>query len=476
MIFNAKKTKWIITGTVALGATMALVRCGGGSSSSTLDTSSISSYLASGFAVSSPTASSSSSFAMAAYKPMGSSAEVDPDAPIETKAAAVTALAEGSTCSFTLPNLGSLGARANCYGPNVTYSSHPDGSPTSGTLPGGDLGIWNYTEAGSGEACAVAQLNTISSAASAYIDASLLLQAASICTIKNAGKTAPAEGESLDYTTELAAKIAAPATITSAVVKRTDADTAEFVISGTTDGTKAFSVTVQHNASSTTSYTGMIYGTFKTANKDAFSVEYSRSGDDIKARMLAGGWNTSATDADIFNSSHQVNAGGTFQGNMNHAVLNFNTSTKVGSMSYAWQAGNGDSHTRVFNVYVSGTSGSRKGCGYFGFGDKFVATMASNKNEIKGMICNWAGPGNSHSMTSSSGKAQKQCFTESSGKFVLDTSAASKNQILYWPTNSCDKGGVSVTAAQEGETGSTNNLVTLASDTDYSSYSAPSAP
>jgi len=444
------------------------------------DLTSYMSYLADGFAVSSPTAKSSSSTLQAQSSEYRAMAVLTSEATISEKAEIVKELAEGKSaagCSFTLPNLGQLGARANCYGPSVDYTGHPDGSAPSGSLPGGDLGIWNYAEAGSGEACAVAQLNKLSSSASAYVDASLLLQAASICSLDAAGKTLPDVGSEAVYTTELSASLAGPtgATITSATVKRTAESVAEFIIEGTTNGSSMFKTTIRHTVgSSETEYTGIIFGSFVTAAKDAFSVEYSRSGSALKARLVAGSWATSTADATIFDStSSRVNAGGTFQGNMNHAILNFDTTAKTGTISYAWQAGSGDSNTRVFNAYVSGTAGSRTGCGFFGYGAKFSTDFASNTNAISGMICNWAGPGNNHVTHLQSSKAQKQCFTESSGKFVQETP---KNAILYWPTNSCDKGSISVTPSQEGETGTANALATLSSDTDFAVYAAPAAP
>lgn len=168
--------------------------------------------------------------------------------------------------------------------------------------------------------------------------------------------------------------------------------------------------------------------------------------------------------------------------NINHGIFNVHPDTWVGNVSYAWQAGSGDSNTRVFNVIVSATAG----CGFFGYGGAFnTTTGTAPSNAITNMICNWAGPGNQH--TGLTGKAQKQCMTKSSaGVFAIDST---KNNISYAPVNSC-----SMTAGQLGANGSafgykltsasypgtqpavTNDLVTLASDTDYATYTAPTAP
>jgi hypothetical protein len=90
---------------------------------------------------------------------------------------------------------------------------------------------------------------------------------------------------------------------------------------------------------------------------------------------------------------------------------------------------------------------------------------------ISGMICNWAGPGNSHTPVN---YVQKQTLTLTSSKFV-----ASNSLITYDPVNSCESSdttfsytgpaGTSITADT-----TTMNLVGLSEVS--ANITAPTAP
>ena len=102
-----------------------------------------------------------------------------------------------------------------------------------------------------------------------------------------------------------------------------------------------------------------------------------------------------------------------------------------GLYNYVWQAGEGDSHARIFNF---GLETASSGESYFGYGD----TVDQTDGSILGFICNWAGPGNDHTLQD---YAQRQHFTynETSGLFEPTNEAAS--DIIYAPTNSCTYDG-----------------------------------
>lgn len=492
---------------IAAIAVLTFQACGGGSSGSAASTAWLESF-AQGLAISSPTATSSSSASVLSAdkaRLLSETNTVDPKADAATKSAALEAIAKGETaaCTVYLPNLGTLGQNADCYGPQVAYSDHvdcagaagctPDGgtadadgndSPndTDGddTLPTGDLGIWDAA-ASSGEACAAAQMNQLMSNASAYVDASLLMQAAAVCVLNSNGTALPGTGETVDFTSSLSGQVQSNSgtpTISSATVTPAG-EGYEFNISGTSDGAREFSVTIRHvseNADNT-NFKGVIYGNFNTQNKDAFSVVYNKTGDDVKAKLAAGSWSSDTASSDIFDSDGIMNVGGSFQGNMNYALINANLETGVGTTSYAWQAGSGDDKTRVFNVYTAAGDSGLEGCGFFGFGGQFSATLSQNDNGIDGFICNWAGVGNDHSMSGTSGWAQKQCFAQNSEGLFAEN--VSKRKIRYWPSVACSGGsGMALSPYPDHNSGgasTTSDLVSdLAGDTDFStSYTAP---
>ena len=204
-------------------------------------------------------------------------------------------------------------------------------------------------------------------------------------------------------------------------------------------------------------------------------MTFSRSGTSLATRLVAGTWNSGTSSDSMIDSNGDIILDDSWSGNMNQAIVNMDTSTGLGSVSAAWQAGSGDSNTRVFNAYTATSGSSTIGCGFFGYGADFDSDYSNNTNTIDGFICNWAGPGNDHSMSGTTGKGQKQCFTQTSGVFAEDTS---KRAITYAPTVSCDDTDGSFTydfPAHSGD-GATNDLVTLSGDSDFSSYTAPSAP
>jgi len=390
---------------------------------------------------------------------------------------AILTKAAAGGCNITLPNLGGFSARAECYGPQVNYANHPNGSGGSGQFPTGDLGLWEATEGGT-EACASAQINELMATTSIYIDTALMLEASAICLLDTAGTAIPSVGGSADFTSdfETSLKVNNPsATATNASVTQTATDLFEYSFSGTTDGAKAYDVTIRIKKTDASTYQGRIFGYFTTMNKDAFSTTFSRSGTDLKVRMVAGSWLGAAADSSIFSSGGDLIQDDSFHGSMNQAIVDVNLDTLAGNLSYAWQAGSGDDKTRVFNAYTTVSGSDVSGCGFFGYGNDFEADYASNTNAIDGFICNWAGPGNDHSMSSTSGKAQKQCFQSDSSGVMAEVTG--KRAITYAPNVACnDTTAFTYDFPAHSADGATNNLITLSSDPDYASFSAPSAP
>ncbi len=156
----------------------------------------------------------------------------------------------------------------------------------------------------------------------------------------------------------------------------------------------------------------------------------------------------------VSESDFTTNITSGWQNNANYLLANYDPSTGVGSYQYAWQAGSGDSHSRVFNASITNSDSVTSGVAYFGFGPNM--SSSSGLGTMSGMICNWAGPSNSHTPIS---KVQKQTMTSNGTLFSATTS-----MITYDPVNSCDSNtsgfsftGSSGTAITADTT--TNNLV-----------------
>ncbi len=431
------------------------------------------------------------------------------DDTIAEKKAKIDAVANGTTaasCQAVLPNFSSTVNSPSCYGPGLIFANHPnttgghskdddyaDGGNNSDdyNLPTGDLGIWTATQGS--ESCSGAKINQLTQNIALKVDAAQLALAAAKCVMTANGVALPAAGASTDIATHLNTALSAGnsgLSVTSATFSREASDVGgqpvyKYELVFAQSGTTA-TISMRHSATDSTTYAGRIYGKFDSAGDDtAFSLGYSRAADALKFHLTTGRYG-SGSDQLLSTGAFNLNSTG-WSGDFNQTIVNFNSATSTGSLSFAWQAGAGDDSSRVFNAYVTGGT---TGCAFFGYGgnfDKTTTTLPSNS--ITKFICNWAAPGNSH--TGVSGKAQKQCFTVGG--------AASTSAITYAPVNSCDKA-----ANQEGNSAGTdyfrystteptsrttasdwtvyetttvtNNLVTLASDTDFGGYTAPTAP
>ena len=111
----------------------------------------------------------------------------------------------------------------------------------------------------------------------------------------------------------------------------------------------------------------------------------------------------------------------TWGNNFSVFTADFDPTTLAGEYSYSWQAGYGDSDSRILNLNLTASTGTA----YFGYGPEFTT---STSGVIDGFYCNWAGPGG-HSKAQ---YAQKQTMTLAAGLWGPDVST-----ITYAPTNSC---------------------------------------
>lgn len=418
----------------------------------------------------------------------------------DKKKEALTQILDATTadqCSVNI-NLYNSG-NANCYGPQLNYANHPADS-SSGQLPGGDLGLWDATET-SGEACAAAELNSRMKGISSQVDTAFFTVASMMCAAKVAGLSAPANaGESLDVTSAISGKVkinGQAATVTSAtLVRESDSGTKPVYVSTivATVGTKTVSIRLKHIPAGVldeTTFTGKV--SIKLADStresgfdgncsgssagqvDAVSIVYEKAtSGNIKFALKSANFCGSSASPYVSASNYSVDLTKTYNANNggwgnngNVFLADFAPSTGIGTYQYAWQAGRNDSNTRVLNVKITSASNA---VAYFGFGPAITGT--SNVGTIGGMICNWAGPGSTHSYEP---KVQKQTMTRGSTMFT-----PSSSYITYDPVNSCEDSSGSYTynkPSQSAITASstTSNLVNFSDvSTNITNVTAPS--
>ena len=111
----------------------------------------------------------------------------------------------------------------------------------------------------------------------------------------------------------------------------------------------------------------------------------------------------------------------------------------AGHYSYSWQAGVNDSHSRVLNVGLNDFD-PMDGVAWYGYGQSFD-NGAQDAGQINGFICNWAGPGNNHTLLNMA-QRQSLIYSAATDQFVVSDGGSN---ITYAPTVACvyssDEGG-----------------------------------
>ena len=433
----------------ALAVCLLVSACGGGGSSETasallavvptLPGSASASVTASesfptGLVVASPTeltagsATAASTTARALAAPLGAGAGraelTDMAARIEAVLAGDTTVSLAGLVSFG--NIFLQGGNAGCYGPQLLYANHEDGSGTeSGLLPGGDLGLWLPTDASSSQPCVVAQLNERTSGVKHKTRQGLLLMAAMRATITGSGGllAMPAAGFRTDLTAPFTTVLTALPALTGLTVHAATVALDPFgktytyrlaVSKGTGASARSGEIVLKHRpGASATAYSGVLRVTgFDLGTDAAFgcsdrmtsrryqrarvtTVRYSRLADQIDFGARSGQY--CGAPADLADADHagqvasftaageldpavQLAAGapasavvaGTstgWRGSFDRFGGSYDRSTGAGQFLYAWQAGTGDSHARALaatTTYDSGTD-TRTVQGYFAF-------------------------------------------------------------------------------------------------------------
>lgn len=359
-------------------------------------------------------------------------------------------------CVFDPDLFLSRGDNAECYGPIVEYENHPDasgGEPNDGNLPPGDLGLWSETDEETEHACAAAELNARMEGARDKTRASLSGLATMICTINSNSLSLPSNSE-LDITAEMNDLGISGVTFNEATLAHSDASgsdqwTYHLDLNYTTGGnTYDIIVDMDHVPGATV---GVYQGRMSYLVNDSFaagncpsddktingSILYNRASDDEMAvEMREGIFCQHDSDG---RTDGVVDASQTYDAGMNpdgwsdgFSILtaSYDPSTLEGDYAFSWQAGSGDSNSRVFNVHVADDESATA---FYGYGDP--VDDSDFDNNIDGFICNWAGPGGDHDVTTNV-QYQTMSFNSTTGKVEAGTS-----NIGYAPVAACSYDG-----------------------------------
>ena len=388
------------------------------------------------------------------------SAPTSPATAYEQAVDRINALLTGSTAlsdTFTPELFYSYGGDADCYGPKLQYANHPDGTGTeSGELPPGDLGIWAETEGETAEACVAAQLNARMEGIKDGSYISLMTVASMIRVYADAGNSFPTDIEAQlssaavpvveDVTTLMQALGLTDVTINSATITLS-ADGSQWTYAVDFTYTRAgddldIEVELVHiPGADKTQYEGLLTyradDTFNGGNCSSSdssnngSLHYIRtSADQMLVQSRVGQFCdhgtsglTAAVESDTL-AGFVVDPSASWGNNFSIFTAEFNPADLIGNYSYAWQAGRMDSNSRILNMSLTDSS---TGTGYFGYGDTIDATDGS----VQGFICNWAGPGNDHTLVD---YVQSQSIQYDTTTEIF---APNVSLINYAPVNSC---------------------------------------
>ena len=369
---------------------------------------------------------------------------------------------------------------ANCYGPSIAYSLHDNSLATpkaSGTLPSGDLGMWLAREGDqtTGTPCSAAELNALLSPVKKRINSTMIF-GARMNALAVAGAGLPASGSSVDLTTSVNTffqtllPTGVIGSVTNASISNAAGIYTYLVESSSSKAGITFTVIVKvvHDGA-LANFNGVAsYLTSKSndnctnyssaAGKIAQigTLRYSKSSStviDISSREAP--YCTAGTLSSTFSNFADLSSVGELNpatyasasnkgwsdaagfGGFKRFGATYDPSTFAGNFKFAWQAGNGDSNSRMFamNIAYNSTTETRTGKAFFGFSGAMNDTTTT-ATDLLGMICNWAGPENSHSIKNYY-QYQQTSLSASATDWDFSSPLATSNKITYAPINSC---------------------------------------
>jgi hypothetical protein len=373
---------------------------------------------------------------------------------------------------------------ANCYGPQVLYANHDNGTPPAGQppLPGGDVGMWldRNGDQTTGTPCAAAQLDALMSPVKSRANASLMLGARMVA-LALAGSGLPATATSKSLTTEfqtfmngvMPSGTTANVTLAGITNNGSDSYTYQWRVSFTGGGQTRWLIVKLTHTKTSTGFEGLLQYGSSDLNQPASRQGSCGSGDftadigTLKYTKVSatGDIQFSSREAPycVTNSDELVTDFSTFvalegDGELDPTkttaadamgwdqrgsgfkrfAANFSGTTGAGNYLFAWQAGIGDSHSRMFAVNGAYNSASeqRDLKAFFGFAPNMATT--TNPGHLGALICNWAGPGSNKDQTHRRFQSQVLALTSSATDWAFPTSTAADSKIRFAPTNSCD--------------------------------------
>ncbi len=356
---------------------------------------------------------------------------------------------------------------AECFGPTLNYTDHPDAStPNSGQLPSGDLGIWLEVDSATGHACSAAELNSRMRGIS-WRSNMALMGLASVIGQLNANSTAlPSANSSVDATLVMNNLSITGVTFTSVTLALDSTGgiwtyVMDFTYVDASSVSHAIEIKLVHTPGGTGAYSGILtYGigdTFNGGNCPGTgaknithigTLKYTRTS--LSDMVLihrsgqycgSGSYATLATfesDGNLDPSGKWNTSAGTgWADNFSRFGAKYDPTSLQGDYLYGWQAGSGDSNTRLFGIRLNAPSTTGQmaedGEAYFGYGDEISVT----DGDIDGIFCSWAAPGSTKTMQT---YAQRQAVVYSTTTFLWSQPTGGSD-ILYAPTNSCTYDG-----------------------------------
>jgi hypothetical protein len=390
-----------------------------------------------------------------------------------------------STANLPLNGFFKTYTAANCYGPQVKYLNHNDGPDASpALLPSGDVGMWldRNGDQVTGTPCAAAQLNALVDPIKSRANASLMLGARMVA-LAVAGTGLPVANTSSALTssfqTYLDSVVPSDTTANVTLAAITNNGSGSFTYQWRVSFTKGANVMwllvkLTHNNTSA-GFTGVLQyavsnlgantqatancaltkklavaGTLRYTKTSASQVDFSSR----EAPYCVNSASDLVTDFSTWvslDANNELDPAKTTStdtkgwhqdgGGFKRFAASFNPSTGAGNYLFAWQAGVGDSHSRMFavNTAYNSTSEARDLKAFFGFAPKMSTT--SNPGRIGELICNWAGPGNNQSPSHNRFQSQTLNLSSTATDWTFPTGASTDSKIKFAPTNSCNSTG-----------------------------------
>ena len=374
---------------------------------------------------------------------------------------------------------------ANCYGPQVAYLNHNDGTDASpALLPGGDVGMWldRNGDQTSGTPCAAAQLSALMDPIKSRANASLMLGARMVA-LAVAGSGLPAANTSSAVTASFQTLIdsivptgtTANVTLAGITNNGSNSFTYQWRVSFTQGANVRWLVVNLTHQKTSTGFTGLLQyaasdlrtntqttascaaskklavaGTLRYTKTSATALEFSSreapycvtSASDLVTDF--GTWVALDTNKELDpTKTTNSDSKGWHQdgGGFKRFAASFSPSTGAGDYLFAWQAGIGDPNSRMFAVKTTynSTSEARDLKAFFGFAPN-MATI-TNPGRLGELICNWAGPG--HTKTPGHNRFQSQALSlaATATDWTFPTGASTDSKIRFAPTNSCNSTG-----------------------------------